>query len=138
MIHILLTSRAPSSHWVWAYSYWILNAKRAPEMWKILRLRRLYVMTLYKDPTENNLICIILHQVLTALTFALKSRKFGIRCSRFGIEIKFVFLFSISQIIDTLTTRDVLGDYDRVSQWLKWWIVMIPIFWEIFLDIEHF
>ena len=77
-------------------------------------------MTLYKDPTENNLICIILHQVLTALTFALKSRKFGIRCSRFGIEIKFVFLFSFSQIIHLQhpidnTAAQVLGDFDRVS-----------------------
>jgi len=25
---ILLTSLAPSSHWVWAYSYWILNKER--------------------------------------------------------------------------------------------------------------
>ena len=78
-------------------------------------------MTLYKDPTENNLICIILHPVLTALTFALKSRKFGIRCSRFGIEIKFVFLFSISKIIHLRHAIDniaahVLGNFYRVSR----------------------
>ena len=76
---------------------------------------------LYKDPAENNLICIILLKVLTALTFALKSRKFGIRCSRFGIEIKFVFLFSISQIIHLQhavdnTAAHVLDNFYRVSQ----------------------
>ena len=49
-------------------------------------------------------------KVLTALTFALKSRKFGILCNRFGIEIKFVFLFSILQAKDTIAARDVKRD----------------------------
>ena len=29
---ISMPSLASSSHWVWVYSYWILNVKRAPEM----------------------------------------------------------------------------------------------------------
>ena len=29
---ISMPSLTPSSHWVWVYSYWILNVKRAPEM----------------------------------------------------------------------------------------------------------
>ena len=31
-IRILLTSRAPSSHWVWVSSNWVLFMKRAPKM----------------------------------------------------------------------------------------------------------
>ena len=39
---ISMPSLASSSHWVWVYSYWILNVKRAPEMASIFDIRGLY------------------------------------------------------------------------------------------------
>ena len=38
---ILLSSLAPSLHWVWVYSYWIFNMKRAPEVSIIFEFERL-------------------------------------------------------------------------------------------------
>ena len=38
---ILLTSVAPSSHWIWVYSYWTLNLKMAPEISTIFGLQLL-------------------------------------------------------------------------------------------------
>ena len=49
---ILLTSLAPSSHWVWVYPYWILNLKRAPEMSSWFVPQRLFFLVVEFNPFE--------------------------------------------------------------------------------------